>query len=68
MEGSVARRALDEMTGEALREVGIPIFVFAILDRLVADRITWKWTVVSATISFVFFLGGCYIERTRYDA
>ncbi len=63
----MARKSIDEMVGEALREVGVLILVFAILDRLVAGSITWIWTVAAILISASAFLYGCVLERRRFD-
>jgi len=53
------------MIGEGFREVGVLVFVFAILDKLVAGSITGGWTATAIAISLRFFWAGCFIERRR---
>jgi len=55
------------MAGEAFRDIGILVFVFAILDRIIDGKITPWWTVSAICISALFFLAGCYLERRRPD-
>ena len=52
-----------EMVAEALREIGVLVLVFSLLDRLVAGRITVAWTVTATAVSVVTFATGCYLER-----
>jgi len=59
------REPIEGMIGEAFREVGILIFVFAILDKVIAGNITGWWTVAAVAVSAGFFSAGCYIERRR---
>jgi hypothetical protein len=61
------RKSVEEMTGEACREVGVLLAVFAMLDRIIAGHITVAWTITVALVSGVAFLLGCIIERVRTD-
>jgi hypothetical protein len=63
----VARKQLEEMAGEGFREVGVLVFVFALLDRIIDGKITPWWTVSAVAVSALFFSAGCYIERRRPD-
>ncbi len=63
----MARETVEQMVGEAFREVGILILVFAILDKLVSGSITGKWTLTAFGISAFFFSAGVYLERRRRD-
>lgn len=63
----LARKGFEEMAGEGFRDVGILVFVFALLDRIIDGKITGWWTVTAIAISAAFFLAGCYIERRRPD-
>ena len=56
---------IEEMIGEGFREVGVLVFVFAILDKLVAGSITGWWTATAIAVSIGFFWAGCFIERRR---
>jgi hypothetical protein len=64
-EGIVARKQFEEMAGEGFRDVGILVFVFSLLDRIIDGKITRWWTLSAVLISAFFFLAGCYIERRR---
>jgi hypothetical protein len=59
------RRPIEEMIGEGFREVGVLVFVFAILDKLIAGSITGGWTATAIAISLGFFWAGCFIEKRR---
>ncbi len=63
----MARKNLEEMAGEGFREIGILVFVFALLDQIIDGKITPWWTVTAIAVSGLFFLAGCYIERRRLD-
>jgi len=56
------------MFGEALREVGELVLVFALLDKVIKGDITPWWTVAAIAVASAIFLMGCYIERRRPDA
>lgn len=66
-ETALARKQFEEMAGEAFRDIGILVFVFSILDRIIDGKITPWWTVSAIGISACFFLAGCYLERRRPD-
>jgi len=53
------------MIADGFREVGVLIFVFAILDKVISGQITGWWTVTAIVVSALFFFAGCYIERRR---
>jgi hypothetical protein len=55
------------MFGEGLRDVGILVLVFAILDRIIDGGITGWWTLTAVAVSAGFFLSGVYVERRRPD-
>lgn len=63
----MARRPLDEMIGEAFREVGVLVLVFATLDGIIAGRVTLLWMISSFLLGLLLFLFGCYVERSRLD-
>jgi hypothetical protein len=63
----VARKQLEEMVGEAFRDIGILVFVFALLDRIIDGKINGWWTLTAIAIAAGFFLAGCYFERRRSD-
>ena len=53
------------MVSEALRELGVLIGVFAILDRLIADSITLLWSLTAIGVSALCFTAGGFLERRR---
>jgi hypothetical protein len=53
------------MIADGLREVGVLVFVFSILDRLIDEKITTTWTLVAIAVSAWFFGMGIYVERRR---
>jgi hypothetical protein len=63
----MAKESVSKMAGEAFREIGILIFVFALLDKLVSGTITTRWTVVATALSVLFFSAGVLLERIRSD-
>lgn len=63
----MARRSIEDMFGEGLREVGELVLVFAILDKVIRGDITPWWTVAAIAVASALFLMGCYIERRRPD-
>jgi hypothetical protein len=63
----VEREPVDKMIGDALREAGILVFVFAILDKVIAGSITVTWTAVALAAAVVLFGMGMYMERRRKD-
>ncbi len=58
------RKTYTEMVGEALREVGVLVLVFSLLDRLIAGRITLTWVLSAIAVSIVVFVYGCFLERS----
>jgi hypothetical protein len=58
---------VEQMIGEGLREVGVLVLVFAILDKVIAGNITVWWTAIALLGGLLFFSGGCYIERKRHN-
>ena len=61
------REPVKKMLAEALREIGILIFVFALLDKMVSGSITLRWTLAVFVASGGFFVMGVYLERIRRD-
>ena len=61
------REPVEKMVGDAFRESGVLVFVFAILDKLVAGSITLTWTSVAFVVALVLFGMGVVIERRRDD-
>jgi hypothetical protein len=61
----LARKHFEEMIADGLREAGVLVFVFSILDRLVDGKITTDWTLVAIAVGGLFFGSGLYIERRR---
>jgi len=55
------------MAAEAFREIGVLIFVFSILDKMVSGTITVMLTSIAVFISALFFFAGIFIERKRTD-
>jgi uncharacterized membrane protein YdbT with pleckstrin-like domain len=55
------------MIAEAFREIGVLIFVFSLLDKIVTGYMTLLWASVVVAISVAFFVAGVVLERTRYD-
>ena len=62
------KKTYAEMLADALREIGVLTLVFALLDRIVAGRITMAWTVAALSLSVASFLLGCELERRRPNA
>lgn len=56
------------MIAEGFREIGVLIFVFAILDKMIQGKITFWWTTIAVTVSAACFTAGCYLERRRSNA
>jgi hypothetical protein len=56
------------MIAEGFREVGVLVFVFALLDKVVQGKITFWWTMIAVALSATCFTAGCYLERRRPDA
>jgi hypothetical protein len=61
----LARKHFEEMVADGLRETGVLVFVFSILDRVIDGKITTNWTLVAMGVSALFFGSGLYIERRR---
>ena len=55
------------MIADAFREIGILVFVFAILDKMISGTITIGWTIAAIALALGFFGMGLYIERSRTD-
>jgi hypothetical protein len=47
---------------EGMREVGVLWFVFALLDKLVAEQMTAEWLIVNTFASGIVWYVGVYIE------
>jgi hypothetical protein len=63
----MAKDSVSKMSGEAFREIGILIFVFSLLDKLVSGTITTRWTATAIGLSVLFFGAGVFLERIRTD-
>lgn len=63
----MAKDSVKKMLGEGFREVGVLIFVFALLDKLVSGTITRSWTILTMSFSTFFFCAGLLLERMRND-
>jgi hypothetical protein len=63
----MAKQSVNEMVAEALREIGVLILVFSVLDKIVAGSISVQWAAIVIFISTVAFVSGVLIERKRSD-
>ncbi len=63
----MAKESVNQMIAEAFREIGVLIFVFSLLDKIVTGYMTLLWASVVVAISVAFFVAGVVLERTRYD-
>jgi hypothetical protein len=63
----MAKDSVNKMCGDAFREIGVLIFVFALLDKIVSGTITRRWTILTMSFSTFFFLAGVLTERMRND-
>jgi hypothetical protein len=64
-EDQMAKESVSKMFGEALREIGVLILVFSVLDKIVAGSITIQWAV--NVVSAISFVSGVLVERKRSD-
>jgi len=55
-------RWLSSRCSEALREIGVLWLVFAMLDKLVAGRLTGTWIATHCTLALASWTLGLYIE------
>ena len=53
---------LAERGPELLREVGVLWLVFAILDRLVANALSFEWVTSNVSAALVMWGSGIYLE------
>jgi hypothetical protein len=58
-------RALRVAVGADLREFALLWLVFALLDMLMANRLTTKWAILNGLFSLVMWSAGAYIELRR---
>lgn len=63
----MGKESVSKMLGEALREIGVLILVFSVLDKIVAGGITIRWAIVAFSLSAVSFSLGVLMERNRSD-
>lgn len=63
----MARETTAEMLGEAFREFGVLLLLFAPLERIVvrAEPLTLKFAATVITLVVLFIGGGIGIERQR---
>ena len=60
------QKPVSEMIGEAMREAGVLVLVFGMLDKFVHDSApTMVWTVAVLAVGLFFLGGGCMLERRR---
>jgi hypothetical protein len=60
------RHEVAEMIGEGMREVGVLVAVFGMLDKFLrGEPPTAIWTASVLTIGLFFFVSGLMIERQR---
>jgi hypothetical protein len=64
-EDQMAKESVSKMFGEALREIGVLILVFSVLDKIVAGSITIQWAVIVLLVSAISFVSGVLVERKR---
>lgn len=55
-------RTLELRFAEALREIAVLWLTFAILDELIAGKLTVAWAAGNFTVSVVWWCLGTYIE------
>ena len=61
------RRGLAELIGEGLRESGVLIAVFGMLDKFLrSETPTVVWTIAVLSVALIFFGVGCTIEIRRH--
>ena len=54
------------MWGEGMREAGVLIAVFGMLDGVLrAEGLTARWTASTLATTLSFFVGGIILERRR---
>jgi hypothetical protein len=59
-------KGVAEMVGEAMREIGVLVAVFGMLDKLLrGDGATVGWTAAVLGTALFFFVVGVTIERRR---
>jgi hypothetical protein len=63
----MAKESVNQVIAETFREIGILIFVFSLLDKIVTGYMTLLWASVVVALSVTFFVAGIVIERTRSD-
>lgn len=63
----MAKESVNQMVAEAFREIGVLIFVFSLLDKIVTGYMTLLWASVVVALSVAFFVAGIVLERTRSD-
>ncbi|HEY0160293.1 MAG TPA: hypothetical protein VGF28_23610 [Thermoanaerobaculia bacterium] len=47
---------------DSLREIAVLWFVFAMLDKLVEDELTFGWAAVNSSVAIALWVTGTYIE------
>ena len=59
-------RSNEEMLGEVLREIGVLIVVFFTFDEWITlNTLTWKFVLISVSLSAACIIGGMWLERNR---
>ncbi|HEV3193383.1 MAG TPA: hypothetical protein VGY54_22905 [Polyangiaceae bacterium] len=60
------RHEVAEMIGEAMREIGVLVAVFGMLDKILRNEgPTADWTAAVLVTALFFFVFGVTIERRR---
>jgi hypothetical protein len=60
------RRGLAEMSGDAMREIGVLVAAFGVLDKFLFDQgPTVAWTASVLGVALAFFAVGAIIEQRR---
>ena len=62
------RRHAIERIAELLREIGLLWFVFATLDKLVAEQLTVSWLGWNALIAATVWVAGLVLELRRIES
>jgi hypothetical protein len=52
---------------ETLREIAVLWFVFALLDKLLVEKLTATWTALHSSAAFAVWCFGTYLEVVRKE-
>lgn len=59
------RKQIEEMLGDFLRDAAVLVLVFALLDKVMAQRLTLWWVCGTIAISGLLLILGILLERWR---